>query len=292
MVRHAGDRTAAGAVLTVDPARVDRELERAEGQALGAIYSGLPDGWVGEVDGWAVRSWPRRPDSTWMHQAFAERPVTGPGLDQALEGLAALPVNVQVPVGALADSELRSRGLGSPVRLARFVGLLGVGLLGGGLLGGVAPAGSPAPDTDLRLETVGPPGGGHVSTVARAAFGLDEPWWWVAPLGAPGWTQVVAYDDDEPVATAALHRVGEVAWLGAAGTLPEARGRGAQTALLRHRLRLAAELGASRVVAKAVPGSVSERNLMRAGFVRAYDVVQWSRPAAPRSPAAGPRAST
>lgn len=213
-----------------------------------------------------------------MHQAFAEGPVTGPGLDQALDALDGLPGNVQVPAGALADSELTSRGLGSPVRLVRFVAHLG-------RLG--TPTPFPHPHPDLLLETVGPPGGGHVSAVARTAFGLDEPWWWVAPLGAPGWTQVVAYDGDEPVATAALHRDGDVAWLGAAGTVPDARGRGAQAALLRHRLALAAELGARRVVAKAAPGSVSERNLLRAGFVQAYDIVQWSRPAHP-PPGVGP----
>lgn len=281
MVRHAGDRAVAGAVLT---AWADADLERAEGRALGAIYSGLPDGWAREVEGWAVRSWPRRPESPWMHQAFAEGPVTGAGLDAALDALAGLPVIVQVPVGALTDAELAARGLGSPVRLPRLVAVLG----GRG----------PAPDTALVLETVGPPGGGHVSTVARAAFGLDEPWWWVAPLGAPGWTQVVAYDGHEPVATAALHQAGDTAWLGAAGTLPAARGRGAQTALLHHRLALAAELGAGRAVAKAVPGSVSERNLLKAGFVHTYDVVQWSRPAqepgsaVPWSPAAGLRPPT
>ena len=268
MVRNAGDRTAAGAVLTGSAPGHDPALERAEGREISAIYAGLPHGWVREVGGWAVRSWPQRPDSIWMHQAFAEGPVTGPSLDRALAGLDGLPVNVQVPAGGLADAELLSRGLGSPVRLVRFVG-------DPALLGGAAPA----PHPDLLVETVGPPGGGHVSAVARAAFGFDEPWWWTAPLGAPGWTQLVAYAAHEPVATAALHQVGEVAWLGAAGTVPDARGRGAQTALLRHRLALAAELGATRIAAKAAPGSVSERNLLRAGFVQAYDIVQWSRPA-------------
>ena len=288
MVRHAGDRTAAGAVLTASVAGPDAALERAEGRAISAIYSGLPGGWVREVDGWAVRSWSQRPESPWMHQVFAERPTTGSALDQALELLGPLPVIVQVPAGVLADSELRSRGLSSPVRLSRFVGHLE----------GLATAGGPARHPDLLLETVGPPGGGHVSAVAGAAFGFDEPWWWVAPLGAPGWTQVVAYDGDEPVATAALHLVGEVAWLGAAGTVPAARGRGAQTALLRHRLALAAELGARRVVAKAAPGSVSGGNLLRAGLVQSYDIVQWSSPsqrsspAQPGSPAAGLRDST
>jgi GNAT superfamily N-acetyltransferase len=54
--------------------------------------------------------------------------------------------------------------------------------------------------------------------------------------------------------------------LGGAATLPAARGAGAQTALLAHRLSLAGHLGAPLATATAAPGSPSIRNLAGAGF--------------------------
>ena len=111
-----------------------------------------------------------------------------------------------------------------------------------------------------------------------AGFDVGEPDWWAAPLGTPGWSQVVAYDGAVPVATGALHVAGPVAWVGAASTVPSHRRRGAQSALLAHRLQLAAQCGAGLVVSKVDPGGGSERNLRRAGFEAAYEVVQWRRP--------------
>jgi GNAT superfamily N-acetyltransferase len=91
-----------------------------------------------------------------------------------------------------------------------------------------------------------------------------------------GWHCFVAYDGAQPVARAALcTHGGGVGWLGVAGTLPEHRGRGAQTALLGARLRRAAELGLQTVVTETDeigedgPGS-SYRNILRAGFQEAY----------------------
>lgn len=76
----------------------------------------------------------------------------------------------------------------------------------------------------------------------------------------------IASRDGRPVAAAAmsLHPTGAV--LGGASTLPEARGTGAQRALLARRLSLAAELGASLATATAAPGSPSISNLARLGF--------------------------
>ena len=58
-----------------------------------------------------------------------------------------------------------------------------------------------------------------------------------------------------------------VAWLGGAATLPEWRGRGVQAALVDHRLRLAARLGADLAGVTAVPAGASARNVRRLGFV-------------------------
>ena len=73
-------------------------------------------------------------------------------------------------------------------------------------------------------------------------------------------------DGATPVAAGAMTVHGDVAVLGGASTLPSHRGQGAQTRLLRHRLRTAADVGCTMAVATARPGSVSAANLERAGF--------------------------
>lgn len=82
----------------------------------------------------------------------------------------------------------------------------------------------------------------------------------------------LAWIDDQPVAGAAMswHAGGVV--LGGAATLAPHRGAGAQSALLRARLRDAAVCGSTHpsgvvlAAATAAPGSPSSRNLQRAGF--------------------------
>ncbi len=59
---------------------------------------------------------------------------------------------------------------------------------------------------------------------------------------------------------------GGVALLFSAGTLPEFRGQGIQTALLSARLQVAREHGATLAAVDVSPGSVSERNVVRSGF--------------------------
>ena len=88
--------------------------------------------------------------------------------------------------------------------------------------------------------------------------------------------------DGRPVATGALSICEGVALLGGASTIPEARGRGAQLALLDARLRHAAEHGCDLAMMCALPGSPSQRNAERQGFRIAYTRVKWhlARPAA------------
>jgi GNAT superfamily N-acetyltransferase len=60
-------------------------------------------------------------------------------------------------------------------------------------------------------------------------------------------------------------------------TLVRARGHGLQLALIRHRLRRAAELGCDLATASVVPGSISHRNYERAGFQLVYGRVMVAR---------------
>ena len=242
-------------------------LEAAEVDALRVIFTSL-GATVADVGGWTVLSRPDRPGHPWMHQVVARDAVSVDDLDAAML-LAGPTAQVQVPDGALideapadqvlADRVLADRGLVVWSRLVRLV---------------AAAPGEPAA-TDLALVRVGMEAAEEVVAVGLAGFDVGEADWWSAPLDAPGWTQVVAYDGVVPVATGALHVCGPVAWVGAASTVPGHRRRGAQSALLAHRLQLAATEGATRVVAKVEPGSGSERNLRRAGFEPAYGVVQW-----------------
>jgi len=232
-------------------------LEAAEVDALRVIFTSL-GATVAHVGGWTVLSRPDRPGHPWMHQVVARGAVSVDDLDAAM-ALAGPTAQVQVPDGVLPDEVLASRGLVVNSRLVRLV---------------AAAPGEPAA-TDLALVRVGREAADDVVAVGLAGFDVGEPDWFSAPLHAPAWTQVVAYDGAVPVATGALHVCGPVAWVGAASTVPGHRRRGAQSALLSHRLQLAAADGATRVVSKVDPGSGSERNLRRVGFEPAYGVVQW-----------------
>ncbi|MBC7725450.1 MAG: hypothetical protein H7146_11990 [Burkholderiaceae bacterium] len=90
----------------------------------------------------------------------------------------------------------------------------------------------------------------------------------------------IASRDGRAQAAAAMSLHGTVAVLGGAASLPTARGTGAQTALLAHRLRVAHALGASLVAASAAAGSPSLRNLARLGFT-IVNRTAWVRAAAP-----------
>jgi GNAT superfamily N-acetyltransferase len=87
----------------------------------------------------------------------------------------------------------------------------------------------------------------------------------------------LAERDGEPVATAALAMHGGVAILAGASTVPEARGQGAQAALLALRLAVAADAGCDRAMMAALPGSASQRNAERLGFRIAYTRIKWGR---------------
>ncbi|HET6499672.1 MAG TPA: GNAT family N-acetyltransferase [Amycolatopsis sp.] len=82
----------------------------------------------------------------------------------------------------------------------------------------------------------------------------------------PMMRRFLALEQGAPIAAAAMTIHGDIAVLGGASTLPAHRGRGAQSRLLRHRLRTAAEAGCALAVATARPGSVSAANLRKAGF--------------------------
>lgn len=92
-----------------------------------------------------------------------------------------------------------------------------------------------------------------------------------------GWSFFAEWDG-QPIATASLAIESRIAVLAGASTLPQARRRGAQFALLDARLRLAARRGCDLAMMGASPGSASQRNAERHGFRVAYTRVKWMRP--------------
>jgi GNAT superfamily N-acetyltransferase len=83
--------------------------------------------------------------------------------------------------------------------------------------------------------------------------------------------------DGRPIAAAALSIHGGIAHLAGASTIPDGRRRGAQNALLAHRLTFAAERGCDIAFMGALPGSGSQRNAERNGFRIAYTRSKWRR---------------
>lgn len=99
-----------------------------------------------------------------------------------------------------------------------------------------------------------------------------------ARIGAncPASRAFVAEIEGEMVATASLSVFGTTAILGGASTLPQARNRGAQSALLNCRLDFARKSGCQVAMMGALPGSPSQRNAERNGFRIAYTRTKWS----------------
>ena len=94
---------------------------------------------------------------------------------------------------------------------------------------------------------------------------------------AEGLHLFVAEQDGVAIAAGAMHLRDGVAHLAGASTVPEGRRRGAQLALLDHRLQYAAAHGCDLALMGAAPGSGSQRNAERHGFRIAYTRVKWKR---------------
>lgn len=90
-------------------------------------------------------------------------------------------------------------------------------------------------------------------------------------------THYLAKHDGAPIATASMGVHGDIALLAGASTIPSARGRGAQAALLATRLADARTRGCTTAMMVAAVGSTSQRNAERSGFHVAYTRTKWRR---------------
>jgi GNAT superfamily N-acetyltransferase len=89
-------------------------------------------------------------------------------------------------------------------------------------------------------------------------------------MGAPGFLRYLARIDGQAVGEAAMRIDGDLAQISGAGTLPHARGRGVQKALLQRRLLDARRAGCKLAVVTTAPGTRSQENVMRRGFELLY----------------------
>ena len=106
----------------------------------------------------------------------------------------------------------------------------------------------PAAETDLRIEPVGPEATDDYTYIVRVGFGMPPQCtaFIAAQLVTPGWRTYGAFDDSADgrlVGVAAMYVDGDLAAMSGAATLPEARGRGAQRALMARRISDAVAAG-------------------------------------------------
>lgn len=94
-------------------------------------------------------------------------------------------------------------------------------------------------------------------------------------LANRGVTQYLVERDGAPIASGTLGVHGNVALLIGASTRPEARGLGAQAAILARRLADARARGCTTAMMVAAVGSASQRNAERRGFRVAYTRSKW-----------------
>jgi GNAT superfamily N-acetyltransferase len=131
--------------------------------------------------------------------------------------------------------------------------------------------------TEFQIERIGRDSAAIFADVVATGFGWDTRLGRLtaAPVGRPGWSHYLAYDGSNAVAAAALFVAGEYGWFGFAATLPSARGRGGQSALLAQRIDDARRAGCRWLSIETEEDrperpSPSYRNIIRAGFSVAY----------------------
>jgi hypothetical protein len=119
---------------------------------------------------------------------------------------------------------------------------------------------------------------GQFAAVACAGFGMPPALapWLDALVGRPNWRCFVAMDGEAAVSAAALYLAEDCGWLGIGASLPEARGRGGQGALMRRRVEAARDAGKAWAITETgapLPGEApgpSYRNMDRHGFAEVY----------------------
>ncbi len=270
----------------MDPEWSDR-AERAEAESFRRLMEALPSeaaaligaSVVRVADGWHTRV-ARDPMGGYWNKALgfceplAEETVTEVITGNREVGVPAMAFAVQPRVLPEDWADITARhGLRQGNVMVKF-------------LGPVQPP--PDVETDLRIEPIGAE---HAMTFAEVmADGFGAPWtdgtiaMFTMPAGFEGdWSTYAAFDGDTIVGVARLLAIPDldtVALFGAA-TRPEARGRGAQTALMAARLAEARDRGLSWAAtdtwAESLPDhpNPSQHNMVRIGLTEVHRRPHW-----------------
>ncbi len=136
----------------------------------------------------------------------------------------------------------------------------------------------PLPEpAEMEIKEIGPEEGNAFAEIVATGFDWPDS---IIPMissaiGKPGWHFYMAYDNGVPIATGANYIDGRYCWIDFAATLPEHRGKGAQTALAVRRLEDAKKLDCKWLVVETAEQTPekeapSYRNMIRLGFNVAY----------------------
>lgn len=138
--------------------------------------------------------------------------------------------------------------------------------------------------TDLRVERLGAQQAESFGRVMAEGFGMPSdsllPTWFSECVGRPGYTAYGAFDGADMVAAAALCVDDEYASLCGAATLPSARGRGAQSALMAIRLEDADAAGVRWIGTETGAETPEDpnpslHNMRRLGLTELYERRNW-----------------
>ncbi|MET7320496.1 GNAT family N-acetyltransferase [Streptomyces sp. NPDC005549] len=145
------------------------------------------------------------------------------------------------------------------------------------------PTGLPVLDGGRRVGVVESRHAREWATVMQTTFGFTTPEMIemaASFVGRANWRQYAVWEGGRIVAVGSVFFHGECAHMFAGATVPDARCRGAQTALLAARLGAAAAEGCRWIVAETGaegPGehNPSLHNMLRAGFEPMYERTDW-----------------
>jgi hypothetical protein len=125
----------------------------------------------------------------------------------------------------------------------------------------------------LRVEEIGPAHADEFVRVYETVWGGGGS---IRPLvGQSQFRCYLAYVDGQAAALGVLHISGAIGSMANGLTAPQFRDRGCHIALLHHRSRDAAADGCEWLVSQCMPGSISQRNQLRAGFRVAGTKAWW-----------------
>lgn len=194
-------------------------------------------------------------------------PVSVPTLEAIEEFYAVRAVAARIDLCPLADASLVELLAERGYQLERFQTVLAVRL---------PVAHTDPPVEAVRITETAPAEATHWLHVVGQGFDeQDEPSASMLRILSPNFHAANAHTffawiGDEPAGGGGMYVHGGVAEFGGASTRIAFRKRGVQRALLQHRLDAAYTLGCDLAMVMTSPGTVSQRNVQRAGFDVAY----------------------